>query len=35
MAKAMISTIFGFIDNDGYRKYRRAIWIVGKKNGKS
>jgi len=33
--KAMISAIFGFIDNDGYRKYRRAIWIVGKKNGKS
>jgi len=33
--KAMISTIFGFVDNDGYRKYRRAIWIVGKKNGKS
>ena len=33
--KAMISTIFGFIDNDGLRKYRRAIWIVGKKNGKS
>lgn len=33
--RAMISTIFGFIDNDGYRKYRRAVWIVGKKNGKS
>lgn len=33
--KAMISAIFGFVDNDGYRKYRRAIWIVGKKNGKS
>lgn len=33
--KAMISIIFGFVDNDGYRKYRRAIWIVGKKNGKS
>jgi len=33
--RAMISTIFGFVDNDGYRKYRRAIWIVGKKNGKS
>ena len=31
----MIATIFGFIDNDGYRKYRRAVWIVGKKNGKS
>lgn len=33
--RAMISTIFGFVDNDGYRKYRRAVWIVGKKNGKS
>ncbi|NMA84869.1 MAG: terminase large subunit [Epulopiscium sp.] len=33
--RAMIATIFGFVDNDGYRKYRRAIWIVGKKNGKS
>lgn len=33
--RAMIATIFGFIDNDGYRKYRRAVWIVGKKNGKS
>lgn len=33
--RAMISVIFGFIDNDGYRQYRRAVWIVGKKNGKS
>lgn len=33
--KAMVSTIFGFVDNDGYRKYRRAVLVVGKKNGKS
>ena len=33
--KAMIATMFGFVDNDGYRQYRRAILIVGKKNGKS
>lgn len=33
--RAMISVIFGFVDNDGYRQYRRAVWIVGKKNGKS
>ena len=23
--RAMISAIFGFVDNDGYRKYRRAV----------
>ena len=33
--KAFIAGIFGFIDNDGYRKYRRAVLIVAKKNGKS
>lgn len=33
--KAMLATIFGFIDINGYRKYREAILIVGKKNGKS
>lgn len=33
--KAMLATIFGFIDIDGNRKYREAILIVGKKNGKS
>lgn len=33
--KAMIATIFGFIDIEGYRKYQRAVLIVGKKNGKS
>ena len=33
--KAMLATVFGFIDINGYRKYREAILIVGKKNGKS
>jgi phage terminase large subunit-like protein len=33
--KAMLSTIFGFIDIEGNRKYREALLIVAKKNGKS
>lgn len=33
--KAMLATVFGFIDINGVRKYREAILIVGKKNGKS
>lgn len=33
--KAMLATIFGFIDIEGNRKYREAILIIGKKNGKS
>jgi len=33
--KALLAAIFGFIDIEGCRKYREAILIVGKKNGKS
>ena len=33
--KAMLATIFGFVDNSGLRKYQRAVLIIGKKNGKS
>lgn len=33
--KAMLATIFGFVDIEGNRKYREALLIVGKKNGKS
>lgn len=33
--KALLATVFGFIDINGFRKYREAILIVGKKNGKS
>ena len=33
--KAMLSTIFGFVDKQGRRKYQKAVLIIGKKNGKS
>lgn len=33
--KAMLSTIFGFVDIEGNRQYRESILIIGKKNGKS
>lgn len=33
--KALLAVIFGFVDIEGNRKYREAILIVGKKNGKS
>ncbi|MGI5873528.1 MAG: terminase large subunit [Bacillota bacterium] len=33
--KAILAAIFGFVDIEGSRKYREAILIVGKKNGKS
>ena len=33
--KAMLATVFGFIDIEGNRKYREAVLIIGKKNGKS
>jgi phage terminase large subunit-like protein len=33
--KAHLAAVFGFIDIEGYRKYREAVLIVGKKNGKS
>ncbi|MCK9191246.1 MAG: terminase large subunit [Sphaerochaetaceae bacterium] len=33
--KALLATIFGFVDEHGNRKYKEAILIVGKKNGKS
>ena len=33
--KAMLAAVFGFVDIEGNRKYREAILIVGKKNGKS
>lgn len=33
--KAMLATVFGFIDIEGNRQYREALLVVGKKNGKS
>jgi phage terminase large subunit-like protein len=34
--KAFIQALFGFVDKDtGYRKFREAFFLVGRKNGKS
>ncbi len=33
--KAIIQTIFGFVDEKGLRRYREALIIVARKNGKS
>lgn len=33
--KAMICTLFGFVDADGLRKYRELLLIVGRKCGKT
>jgi len=33
--KAIIQTIFGFLDENGNRKYKEVLLIVGRKNGKS
>lgn len=33
--KALISAIFGFVDQDGQRQYHEAVLIVARKNGKS
>jgi phage terminase large subunit-like protein len=33
--KAFIAAIFGFVDADGYRKYKETLFLVARKNGKS
>ena len=33
--KAMIQTIFGFVDKERNRKYKEAFTLIGRKNGKS
>ena len=33
--KAFIQALFGFVDESGKRKYRKAIFFVARKNGKS
>ena len=33
--KAIIQTIFGFVDDKGFRKYRECFIVVARKNGKS
>ena len=33
--KAMISVIFGIVDEDGYRMFREILIVIGRKNGKT
>ena len=33
--KAMISVIFGIVDEDGYRVFREILIVIGRKNGKT
>lgn len=33
--KAIIQTVFGFVDDKGFRKYREVFIVVARKNGKS
>ena len=33
--KAMLSAIFGIVDEDGYRQFREVLLVVARKNGKS
>lgn len=33
--KALLAAVFGFVDIDGNRQFRKALLVVGKKNGKS
>lgn len=33
--KAFISALFGFVDENGMRKYKETFFLVGRKNGKS
>ena len=33
--KAALQAIFGFVDDEGNRKYNEVLWIMARKNGKS
>lgn len=33
--KAALQAIFGFVDDEGRRKYNEVLWIMARKNGKS
>lgn len=33
--KAFLQSLFGFVDNDGLRRYREAFFLVGRKNAKT
>lgn len=33
--KAIVQSVFGFVDDKGFRRYREVLIVVGRKNGKS
>lgn len=33
--RAILQTVFGFVDDNGVRKYNEVLWIMGRKNGKT
>ena len=33
--KALVSLIFGIVDEDGCRRFREIVLVIGRKNGKS
>jgi len=33
--RAILSVIFGFVDDSGVRQYQEVLWIMGRKNGKT
>lgn len=33
--KAIVQTIFGFVDDDGNRRYQEVLVVIGRKNGKT
>ncbi|MEG0015753.1 MAG: terminase TerL endonuclease subunit, partial [Gordonibacter sp.] len=33
--RAILTVIFGFVDDDGMRQYREVLWVMGRKNGKT
>ena len=33
--RAILATVYGFVDDDGVRQFREVLWIMGRKNGKT
>lgn len=33
--RAILSVIFGFVDEEGTRQYKEVLWLMGRKNGKT
>lgn len=33
--RAILSVIFGFVDDEGVRQFQEVLWIMGRKNGKT